>query len=329
MVEQANPLDRVLASLPPPATPVETPVVTPVTNIAGEPLIEPPKPVEQVPETPAEPVTVAATPVVTEPTAVEPAKEWYEGDEPSTQPATSAAQPTTTPVATDPLLDDPEVKFILEQKKAGKNLSDIISHLSVTDNSNLPDREVVAQGLKDFKNKTADDIETIMSQFDSLTYFEQETKVNEFRNLYANRVQERQKLLSEPVTKQKEFQDQVINRFIQEVDAGTSKLVDQEFKNLKITAEMADDIKQTVLNLTLTREDGSFNTEDMIEFAIFKKYAGKLVAANVSKAKNSGRQEVLIATTNPSSNPSVTGQVNTGTDTTDAAYQEYLKSRKR
>jgi len=80
----------------------------------------------------------------------------------------------------------------------------------------------------------------------------------------------------------------------------------------------------------LNRKDGSIDADLLAEFALWKLYGKDIVRTNVTKAKNSGRREVLEATTNPSSGrgPSNNNNGFQGV-TVDDAFGSYLNAKKR
>jgi hypothetical protein len=66
---------------------------------------------------------------------------------------------------------------------------------------------------------------------------------------------------------------------------------------------MSKDLKNYVDNdFKLTKEDGSFDIEKIYSVALWLKYGKDLVKANITKAKNEGREQVLKEVTNPSKN---------------------------
>ena len=66
---------------------------------------------------------------------------------------------------------------------------------------------------------------------------------------------------------------------------------------------MASDLKKFINEeFTLQKEDGSFDIEKVYSVSLWMKYGKDLVKANVTKARNEGKEQVIREVSNPSKN---------------------------
>jgi len=301
-----------------PAAPVATP--DPVAPVVPEPPAAPEPPATTEPAQPAAPAAPEDT-----------ADEWYNDPKPADQaaPAAPPAQPGTLEYALDPeLLKDEEVKLFLEMKKNGKGILDIVSEYTVKDVSKMSNREVVELGLQELDGFSETDLTERMDNFDSLNIFEQDRIVKEYRGKYEALAQQKRKALTAGAEGNMQKQVQIQQTFLQEVEQGTTQLVGKEVKGLKITAEIAADLKNYAVNeFSLLRPDGTMDADRLLNLALWEKYGAQLVKANVTKAKNAGREEILTTVHNPSpgSTPAPVPVTNNGD--IESAISSYAKGK--
>ena len=73
---------------------------------------------------------------------------------------------------------------------------------------------------------------------------------------------------------------------------------------------MSNRLKQYIdKEFSIQKEDGSFDIEKVYNIALWLNYGADVVKANVTKAKNEGREQVLKEVTNPSRNMSSSGKL--------------------
>lgn len=313
----------------------EEPQVQPAAPVAVAPVTP-----EVIPATPAAPVVQAEpvaqvekttvetpAPIVTEAPIQDPASvvtEWY--DNPGAPVVTeSVTQANPTPI--DPIFEDEQVRLFVEARKAGKTLVDFVADFQVPDYSKYSDAEVVDAALKEmFPDQ--DTFDQAKATFESYDIFQQKQKVSEFRNNFNNRIQEKQKLLTEPLLKQQAETQEIRNRFSADLEKNILEITEKDYKGFTITADIANDVKKYVNEgFSLFKPDGTADVSKMIDFALWEKYGHQIVKANVNRAKNEGRKEVLAAVTNPSPIPSQVAPVNTGLGDIQAAMDNYTKRK--
>jgi len=289
-----------------------TPVPTP-----AEPVAEPTPAVEPV----AEP-TPAAEPNSTEPAS----KAWYEDDDSaSPEPKTNDAPSPQTLVEDE----DEDIALIKEFKKQGKTLKEFVEQYRVEDVSKFTDTQIIEKALKELEGFEGDEFEQAMSEVETMPLFQKKKLIQEYRAKYNEMNQEKLKQLSSSSNKTSEKQSELMNRFQTELTQTAESMKGQEKYGLKITDEMSSKISKFISDeISLTRRDGSMDVDFLVDVAMWRLYGKDVVKANVTKAKNEGREEMLRATTNPStgmsnsnSNPSFGG-----TEVEDA-FNAYLNKK--
>jgi hypothetical protein len=256
-------------------------------------------------------------------------KEWYELDE-EAKPGEKAAEakPTLEEVKED---DDEDVKLLKEFKKSGKTLKEFVKEFDLPDYANLDEVSIIEMGLKELEGFTGDDYNAAVEEFNQMSLFQRKKLVSEYRNAFISRNEDKLKRLTSAPAKQKEETTQTLMRFQAEVDSIAKELSGKEVYGLKVTDEMSSKIKNFLTSeINLNRNDGSIDADLLADFALWRLYGKDIVRTNVTKAKNSGRREMLEATTNPSDGrgPSNTNNGFQGL-TADDAFSSYLNAKKR
>jgi hypothetical protein len=159
--------------------------------------------------------------------------------------------------------------------------------------------------------------------------FQKKKLIQEYRAKYNEMNQEKLKQLSSSSNKTSEKQVELMNRFQTELSQTAESLKGQEKYGLKITDEMSSRINKFISDeISLTRKDGSMDVDFLVDVAMWRLYGKDVVKANVTKAKNEGREEMLRATTNPSTGMpnSNTSPSFSGNDAEDA-FNAYLNKK--
>lgn len=289
-----------------------TPAVAPVEPTLAEPVE--PTPAEPVNPVPAEPANPPANPPA-EPTA----KDWWDNE---ADPAPAEPKPTTTnPTETKVELDD-DLKLIAEYKKSGKTLADFVKEYQVQDVKTMTDDQIVKEGLKEFMNLSEDDYEQAASEYDNASFFQKKQWAESFREKFEAKNSDKLKQLMGNNAQAEEYQKAVQAKYNADLEAFSQSLVNKEIYGLKVTDEMSKELKNFVdKEFTLTREDGSFDVEKIYSISLWLKYGKDLVKANVTKAKNEGKEQVIKEVTNPSKNMTAAGRsVGSGLEAAQEAF---------
>jgi len=99
------------------------------------------------------------------------------------------------------------------------------------------------------------------------------------------------------------MQEAIAQKYNEELDQFSQNIVNKEVYGLKVTDEMSKDLKKFINEeFTLQRADGSFDIEKVYSVALWMKYGKDLVKANVTKARNEGKEQVIREVSNPSKN---------------------------
>jgi hypothetical protein len=304
------------------ANPTET--VEPTTSV--EPPAEPAAPVEPValsePTTQADSTTTTTT---SEPPAQ---KAWYENDDVAT--VNDQITDSVTQTQQTPEFDDEDIKLIMEYKKQGKTLKDFVNDYKVVDYNSMEDSKIIELALRDLEKFSAEDAEQAKEEIETMPLFQKKRLIQEYRAQFNQINEGKLKELTSSNTKVAEQEGIIMNRFQTELDQTTTSLTETERYGIKITDEMSKGIKKYIAEeMSLQRKDGTFDVDLMVEFALWKKYGKDIVRANVTRAKNEGREEILKTTLNPSAGMTSSNQ-NPGFGSGGAvedAFSQYLKNK--
>jgi len=284
---------------------VETPVVE-QQEVVEEPVAEPT--VEPVQESVQEPIEE---------------KQWWEEE---TQETITAQTKTEEKEQTIDLDDD--LKLLMEYKKSGKTLNDFVKEYQIQDLSKLTDEQIVKQGLKDFMNLSDEEYEQAADEFDSASFFQKKQWAESFRQRYEEKNSNKLKELTSSNQQAAEQQKAVAEKYNSELNEFSQAMVNKEIYGLKVTDEMSKDLKTFIdKEFSLQRQDGSFDIEKMYSIALWLKYGKDLVKANVTKARNEGKEQVIKEVSNPSKNMTSGGRaVGSGLEAAQEAFNTLFQS---
>ena len=285
----------------------------------------------QEPQEPQQPQEPQTTPTQDEPSK----KEWYEDEEPAqdapAQPTQTTQTQTQQPEPQQPQIEeDEDIKLIKEYKKQGKSLKDFVQEYNVVDYNSIDDSKILELGLKELEGFSGDDLEDAKVEVESMTLFQKKKLVQEYRAKFNQVNEEKLKKLSYVDPKFEQAQKQMAERFNNDLESTVNAITNQERYGLKVTDEMSKTLKKFVAEeMNFTKQDGSIDVETLLDVALWLKYGKELVRANVTRAKNEGREEILRQTTNPSTGIG-SSNVSAGfsNDTITDAFTQYLNNKK-
>lgn len=289
---------------------------------------------EQVPEQKSEQVEEQAEPVQekeaiseteqtseTEQRTEEPT--WYEKEEEVTE----AKEPQKVEEKQEEILDE-DLKLLMEYKKSGKTLADFVNEYKIEDYTQWDDKKIVEEGLKEFMNLSEEEIEQAQYEFENASVFQKKQWADSFKQKFEQKNEGKLKELTKSNEQMEDYQKAIAEKYNAELNEVSEKYVDQEVYGLKITDEMSKDLRNFIdQEFTLQRQDGSFDVEKMFSVALWLKYGKDLVKANVTKARNEGKEQVIKEVSNPSKNMTGGGRsVGSGLEAAQEAFNALFQS---
>jgi len=273
----------------------------------------------------SEPVINTEDPVEVEETP------WYEKTESAGTNTVDAKPAETTETPKVQVEDeDEDIQLLREFKKSGKTLKDFVSEFNLPDYSTIDDATIVELGLKQLEGFDGDDYAQAVEEFNGMSLFQRKKLIQEYRNTFLQQSESKLKQLTKKNAVQEDKYRETVERFESEVDTLAKEISGKEVYGLKVTDEMSTKIKNFLKKeISLNRADGSLDTELMADFALWRLYGKDIVRTNVTAAKNAGRKEMLMATTNPSSGKGPSNATG-GFKATNAddAFNAYLTAKK-
>jgi hypothetical protein len=277
-------------------------ITAPVIEPTGEPIEPTQEPVVE----PQEPVTQVNDQITD---SVTQTKQWWETEE--SNPTNEPAKVETKVEQKESVVDlDEDLKLLMDYKKSGKTLADFVKEYQVPEYKDWTDNQIVKEGLKEFMNLTEEELEQANYEFESATIFQKKQMVESFRQKFEQKSGEKLKELTTSNVRNDDYQKAVAAKYNADLESFSEKIVNQDLYGLKITDEMSKDLKNYIdKEFTLQREDGSFDIEKMYSVGLWLKYGKDLVKANITRARNEGKEQVISQVSNPSKNMTGGGRV--------------------
>ena len=293
---------------------------------SGEPKTETLSPSEVAPvneEQPAETAIENNNPQVeTNVENQEPTEEkaWWEQEE-TNQPIEQNLKETTESKPSEIELDN-DVKLLLEYKKSGKTLADFVKEYEINDFKDWNDEKYVEEGMKEFMNLNQEELEQAIYEFKNASVFQKKQWADSFKEKFELKNQDKLKQLTGTQKQAQEKAEVIANQYRTELQAYSDSIKNKEIYGLKITDEMSNNLKDYIdKEFRLSKEDGTVDVQKMYDIALWLKYGQDMVKANVTKARNEGKEQVIREVTNPSKNYTNVGKnVGSGLEAVQEAF---------
>jgi hypothetical protein len=238
-------------------------------------------------------------------------KQWWEDEEVVVDAKPTAETKTIEPQEEKTQFElDEDLKLLLEYKKSGKTLKDFVNEYKIDDISSWSDEQIVKNGIVEFMGLQGEELEQAIYDFENASIFQKKQWAESFKQQYAQKNQDKLKELTSSNEKTAEYEKVIAEKYNAELETFSQKVVGQELYGMKITDEMSKDLKNFIdKEFTLQRTDGSFDVEKMYSIGLWLKYGKDMMKANITKARNEGKEQVLKEVTNPSKNMTGGGRV--------------------
>lgn len=205
---------------------------------------------------------------------------------------------------------DEEMKLLMEYKKSGKTLADFIKEYQVEDTSSWGDEKIVEEGLKNFMNLTEEEMEQALYDYKNSSLFQKKQLVENFKEKFQKKNEDKLKQLTQSNNEADLRARAIVEKYHTDLEEFSTNLANKELYGLKITDEMSKNLKNYLeKEFSMTRKDGSIDVEKMYSVALWLNYGADLVKANITKAKNEGKEQVIKEVTNPSKNYTNSGKI--------------------
>lgn len=200
---------------------------------------------------------------------------------------------------------DDDLKLLMEYKKSGKTLKDFVNEYKVEDYTSWDDKTFVEKGMKEFLKLSDEEYEQAVYEYDQAGILQKKQIAEQFKSRFEQENAEKLKQLTQIESKQTEESKALAQKYTTELEDYARKITNKEMFGLKVTDEMSKDLKNYIdKEFSLQRPDGSFDIEKIYSVALWMKYGKDLVKANVTKARNEGKEQIIREVSNPSKNMS-------------------------
>lgn len=313
-------------------------------TLSSEPKAPETESAAQTPETKVETqvptVTDTASPEVTQtpaetPAEVEETPAWFEVEDtpvatqPVNQPQTQTTQAQAEPQEKDPFQDDPDLKALLAYKKSGKTLHDFVSDHTVPDYTKMAADTLVEKGLKEVYGFEGEELAEAIEEYKVKSPLERKGLENQFRAYYEKEGANKLKEITASAQANMERANAVIDKYNADVDAVLGEMNGKEIFGVTVNDEMLNTVRTGLQNFNLTREDGTFNAEVMVEIVFLRNYIKEIVKTNVTRAKNQGKRQILQEVSNPSREMTGDLTTKTGPEDSNETINQWIAERQK
>jgi len=231
-------------------------------------------------------------------------KDWWDSSEEKAE--TPVEQKTEQKQVEEPAFEmDDDLKLLMEYKKSGKTLKDFVNEYKVEDYTSWDDKTFVEKGMKEFLKLSDEEYEQAVYEYDQAGILQKKQIAEQFKSRFEQENADKLKQLTQIESKQTEQSKALAQKYTMELDDYAKKITNKEMFGLKVTDEMSKDLKNYIdKEFSLQRPDGSFDIEKIYSVALWMKYGKDLVKANVTKARNEGKEQIIKEVSNPSRNMS-------------------------
>lgn len=232
------------------------------------------------------------------------------------------------------ILADPEIEAFIAAKKTGKNIKEFYNEVVGTDYDSLSPEALNEIDLKRHGIE-GDELTEANDAFAALPNWEKRKQTNGIKAQLKSAQEQNLKKFSVDATAQQEAQQKAAQKTMQEADSFAKQLIGQKKFGIEITPDIAHGYKQAVMTGMIEdfqNKDGSMNHSNFADMVILYQNRKAIVEANVQKALNKGKGEVLADVTRASKNDTVNrvpdekGSAKTDFDrASDDFYGQYAK----
>jgi len=292
-------------------------------TIIKEEAVQAPEPVIE-PEPKAQPELVAEE----ADSQVDESPQWYDSDD-SVAKEDTKVEAKETPKE-EKIEEDPDIELIKKYKKSGKSLRDFVNDYKVEDFSSMSEKDLVKKGLEEFYQLSGEELDNAIYEFENSSIFNKKQLVEGFRNRFDQQNEAKLKELTSGYEINEKEEQMAIEQLNQSMEGYRQKIVDQEIYGMKVTDEMSKDLSNYLSKeFTLQKEDGTLDIEKAYSVALWLKYGKELVKANITKAKNQGKEQVIKEVSNPSKNKTFGGRaVGSGIEAAQEAFNQLFLNNK-
>lgn len=226
-------------------------------------------------------------------------------------------------------LKDPQVVALIEARKNGKSITDLVKDITAEDPSKLTQKETYEKHLDSF-GLTGEEKEIELEKFDGMSPLERAQITKPIKEKLTNDFNQKLEQLINPIKQEKEIADRAIEQAAKEGNQKLDSLLAQdEFMGLELTAERKKALRTFVENNCYPNKKGEYNVEYTFKAGILENFGADLVKANTKKAETKAKEEVFKEITRPSKEVNSTSAASLAGDDNEDIYSLMKNSGSR
>lgn len=262
-----------------------------------------PDPVEQSP---------SESPVETAPTEqqeVEASSEgggsaWWDFENKSKEAKTEDFDPVKIKDQYNQLVDDPDVSLLLEFKKAGKGLQDLIKEYQEVDYDSM-DYEKLAAEVGKLKGYSDEEIEEMVDDLKGLGRFARDKEIDAMKSYLNQTKSQKRKNIVGSLQNDIQKQQYIQQKAAADLQMYKTQMIGNEFAGLKFGVKEAENFEDFVktFNQHVVSGDGTVAMGKMFRFYIGDQLFEKAQAVAASNGYAKGKQDLLKEISRPVKQP--------------------------
>ena len=201
----------------------------------------------------------------------------------------------------DKLMQDYEIKLLLEAKRAGKSLKDVAKEYQSVDYSSM-DVEDLAKHYGQYLGLSDEQIEESIDGLSSLNPIQRHEMTNSWRQKLDSAQASKLEQIIGGYKQEYQRQEQIVKKLNMDVEKEAAFLVDKDVFGAKLTTKDAEDFKKWVNDFNYLNPDGTYNVPMLRNFWLGAVKMPSIQKANYAKGQSEGRKEVLKEVHRPSEN---------------------------
>lgn len=219
------------------------------------------------------------------------------------KPAEAKAPTVDASKELDFILNDPELKYLYEARKAGKSVMSALTEIKPYDVAALSSEQLI---LEDCKRLNITDPEKIASEIDAynaMTPRQQAQEDNRIRGMLEKEQSDRLARFRDDATKQQAESAKATEALDKEIESMCASKAGSKYFGITITPEINDAVKNEVYSgLGLFNNDGTYNSKVVYDLAFLKTQHALMMRSISENMYHKGRGETLELVTKPSKN---------------------------
>lgn len=197
-------------------------------------------------------------------------------------------------------LSDPQVVAVIEARKSGKSVTDLMKEINAEDPSKLTTKDLYEKHLDSY-GLTPEEKEIELDKFDGMSPLEKAQQIQPIKERLTGEFNKKLEQFINPIKQERESASQAIEKNVAEGHQKLESLLAQdEFMGLELTAERKQKLKTYIENNCFPDKNGKYDVDQTFKAGIVENFGADIVKVAKQKAETKAKVEVMAEITRPS-----------------------------